>query len=229
IFQAAPHTEVEILDLSRLTSEYGRNIHPCKACFSTAAPLCHWPCSCYPNYSLGQTQDWMNEIYPMWVAAHGIMIITPVNWYQVSSPIKLMMDRLVCADGGNPDPTLTHGKDAKRAKSLELQGWDYPRHLKGRIFSVVVHGDVQGAADVRRSLSDWLRYMHLSPAGPLAELDRYIGYWKPYATSHEALDQDHAMQEEVRNAARTLLEAVYAKRVGRKVSAGEVLVEPRQK
>ena len=35
--------------------------------------LCHWPCSCYPNYSLGQTDDWMNEIYPLWVAAHGIM------------------------------------------------------------------------------------------------------------------------------------------------------------
>ena len=43
----------------------------------------------------------MNEIYPMWVAAHGIMIVTPVNWYQVSSPLKLMMDRLVCADGGS--------------------------------------------------------------------------------------------------------------------------------
>ena len=52
---------------SRLAAEYGRNIHPCKACFSTAAALCHWPCSCYPNHSLGQTQDWMNEIYPMWV------------------------------------------------------------------------------------------------------------------------------------------------------------------
>jgi hypothetical protein len=63
--------ETEILDLSRLASEYGRRIHPCKACFSTATPLCHWPCSCYPNHSLGQTQDWMNDIYPMWVAAHG--------------------------------------------------------------------------------------------------------------------------------------------------------------
>ncbi len=59
---------VEILDLSRLASEYGRHIHPCKACFSTAPALCHWPCSCYPNYSLGQTHDWMNDIYPMWVA-----------------------------------------------------------------------------------------------------------------------------------------------------------------
>ena len=54
-------------------------IHPCKACFSTAAALCHWPCSCYPNYALGQVHDWMNEIYPMWVEAHGVMIITPVN------------------------------------------------------------------------------------------------------------------------------------------------------
>ena len=25
----------------------------------------------------------MNDIYPMWVRAHGIMILTPVNWYQV--------------------------------------------------------------------------------------------------------------------------------------------------
>ena len=44
----------DVLDLSRIASEYGRNIHPCKACFSTAAPLCHWPCSCYPNHSLGR-------------------------------------------------------------------------------------------------------------------------------------------------------------------------------
>jgi len=45
--------EAEVLDLSRLTSEYGRVIYPCKACVSTAQPLCHWPCSCYPNHALG--------------------------------------------------------------------------------------------------------------------------------------------------------------------------------
>src|SRR4029079_18771412 len=72
--------EVEILDLSRVASEYGRHIYPCKACFSTAAALCHWPCSCYPNHSLGQTQDWMNDIYPMWVAAQRVMIVTPRAW-----------------------------------------------------------------------------------------------------------------------------------------------------
>ncbi len=229
VFEAVENTEVQLLDLSRLTSEYGRSIHPCKACFSTAAALCHWPCSCYPNYSLGQTNDWMNEIYPMWVAAHGIMIVTPVNWYQVSSPLKLMMDRLVCADGGNPDPTRTHGKNAKEAKAIELGGWDYPRHLSGRLFACVVHGDVEGAENVRRSLSDWLCFMHLHPAGSAAELDRYIGYWEPYATSHEALDADLALQEEVRNAARALLEGVVAHRAGRLIAPGSNLRPPRQK
>ena len=220
---------VNLLDLSRLTSEYGREIHPCKACFSTAAALCHWPCSCYPNYSLGQVHDWMNDIYPMWVEAHGIMIVTPVNWYQVSSPLKLMMDRMVCADGGNPDPTLTRGKDARKAKEEELKGWSYPKHLEGRVFSVIVHGDVEGAENVRRSVSDWLRFMDLAPAGVNAELDRYIGYWEPYATSHEALDADLAIQEEVRNAARTLVEAAKARHQGKMLMAGRKLKSPRQK
>jgi len=220
---------VDLLELSRLAAEYGRRIHPCKACFSTAPALCHWPCSCYPNYSLGQTQDWMNDIYPLWVAAHGIMIVTPVNWYQVTSPLKLMMDRLVCADGGNPDPTRTHGKDARRAKEIELEGWDYPRHLAGRLFAVIVHGDVAGVENVRRSISDWLCYMHLCPAGPLAEIDRYIGYWEPYATSHAALDRDEAIQHEVRNAALTLLEGLAAMRAGQLAAAGTGLREPRAK
>lgn len=226
---ASKGSAVEILDLSRLASEYGRKIHPCKACFSTAAPLCHWPCSCYPNYAVGQTQDWMNDIYPMWVEAHGVMIVTPVNWYQVSSPLKLMMDRLVCADGGNPDPTLTHGKDAKKAKSLELKGWDYRRHLEGRLFACVVHGDVAGTENVRRSISDWLCFMHMCPAGPTAELDRYIGYWEPYATNHEAFDAEKDLQEEVRNAARALKQGVEATRAGKQITAGNDLKAPREK
>ncbi len=220
---------VDLLDLSRVTSEYGRAIHPCKACFSTAAPLCHWPCSCYPNYSLGQTQDWMNEIYPLWVAAHGIMIVTPVHWYQASSPLKLMMDRLVCADGGNPDPTLTHGKNVTEAKDLELAGWSYPRHLAGRLFSIVVHGDAEGALGLRRALSDWLVSMQLRPAGNASELDRYIGYWKPYATSHDELDADTAVQQEVRIVAQTLIAATAAQRSGQLANTELAIAPPRQK
>jgi multimeric flavodoxin WrbA len=219
----------DLLDLSLLTAQYGRQILPCKACVSTAMPLCHWPCSCYPNHALGQVNDWMNEIYPRWVAAHGILIVTPVYWYQAPSVLKLMIDRLVCADGGNPDPTTTRGKSPERAKALELKGWDYPRHLAGRVFSVVVHGDAEGAGTLRRSLADWLTDMELLPASPSAVLDRYIGYYEPYATSHAALDRDTAVQEEVRNAARTLAQAVHLLRAGQFPRPDRGLQPPRPK
>lgn len=62
-----------------------------------------------------------------------------------------------------------------------------------------------------------------------AELDRYIGYWKPYTTSHAELDADTAIQEEVRNAARTLLEVVRGRLAGTLVAASENLRPPRQK
>jgi multimeric flavodoxin WrbA len=218
---------VEVLDLSRVTAEYGRTIYPCKGCVSTAMPLCHWPCSCYPNHSLNQTSDWMNEIYPLWVAAHGIAIVTPVYWHQAPSPLKLMIDRLVCADGGNPDPTTTHGKTASEAKAIELAGWNYPRHLAGRAFAVVVHGDAEGTDSLRRSLTDWLVEMELEPAGSHALLDRYIGYLEPYATSHDALDREPAIFEETRNAMRTLVERVAQLRDV--PAAGRELVEPRPK
>jgi multimeric flavodoxin WrbA len=221
--------DVDFLDLSRLVSEYGRVILPCKSCVSTAQPLCHWPCSCYPNHALGQVQDWMDEIYPRWVAAHGVLFITPVNWYHVPSVLKLMIDRLVCADGGNPDPTSTHGKDAAKAKELELEGWPYPKHLAGRAFSVIVHGDVEGATDTRRALSDWLTWMKLIPAGPAAIFDRYIGYYEPYATSHDALDRDEAIQAETRNAARSLIETVRQIRSGEYRSPDEGLEPARKK
>jgi len=214
IIEKARGFEVEVLDLSRLTSEYGRTIHPCKACVSSAQPLCHWPCSCYPNHAMGQVNDWMNEIYPKWTAAHGVMIVCPVNWYQAPSTLKLMIDRLVCADGGNPDPTSTGGKDVKRAKALELAGWPYPRHLAGRVFSVVVHGDAAGVENLRRILTDWLSDLGLIPAGHKALLGSYIGYYRPYATSHEDLDRDTDFQEEVANAARSLIEAVRMLRRG---------------
>ena len=221
--------EVELLDLSRLTSEYGRNIHPCKGCVSSAMPLCHWPCSCYPNHSLGQINDWMADIYPMWAAAHGVMIVTPVHWYQAPTVLKSMIDRLVCADGGNADPTSTAGKDPEKAKAIEMKGWDYPRHLAGRAFSVIVHGDSAGTESLRRGLTDWLSDMGLIGAGHRAEIDRYIGYYGPYATSHEELDADRAFQEETRNAAQALVQAVKLLRAGKLRQADSHLQDPRPK
>jgi multimeric flavodoxin WrbA len=221
--------EADVLDLSLIISDYDRHIHPCKACVSTAMPLCHWPCSCYPNHAEGQTNDWMNEIYERWVAAHGVIILTPVYWYQAPSILKLMIDRLVCADGGNPDPTTTHGKHADQAKAIELAGWGYPKHLADRIYGLVVHGDVAGIEGTRRALSDWLDWMGLVDAGSVARLDRYIGYYESYAESHEALDRDSAVREEVRNVARAVADTVGQLRAGRIEPRHRGLRDPRPK
>lgn len=224
-----PDFAVTTLDLSRITSEYGRMIYPCKGCVSTAMPLCHWPCSCYPNYALGQVGDWMEEIYPLWVEAHGILILTPVYWYAPPSALKLMIDRLVCADGGNPDPSSTQGKDAHKAKEIELKGWNYPRHLAGRLFSLLVHGDAAGVDQLRMGLSSWLKDMQLLPAGLQSDLARFIGYYQPYATSHEALDKDEAIGQEVRNLAKGLALAVKASRAGLLDALSPKLEDPRPK
>lgn len=221
--------DVEILDLSKMTSEYGKVIYPCKGCVSTAMPLCHWPCSCYPNYSLNQTNDWMNDIYPMWVRAHGIMIITPVYWHQAPSALKLMIDRLVCSDGGNPDPTSTHGKDPDKAKSIEMKGWDYPRHLQGRVFSLVVHGDTMGVDDVKNSLTSWLNEIMLIPSSVYGQIARYIGYYGPYAESHIELDKDQALMKEVQLSAEALIMNIRAERLKKLETQVPNLDDPRPK
>jgi multimeric flavodoxin WrbA len=225
----AAGVDTDVLDLSLVTSEYGRNIYPCKGCVSSAMPLCHWPCTCYPNHALAQADDWMADIYEKWVAAHGVILLAPTYWYQAPSPLKLMMDRMVCADGGNADPTTTHGKHLDEARQLEKSGWAYPKHLAGRAFGVVVHGDVAGVEVHRRNLTDWLEWMGLIDAGSTAKLDRYIGYYGLYCESHVALDEDLAVQEEVRNVARSVAAAVTELRAGRLSQPDGSLHAPRPK
>lgn len=229
IIESLPGFEVDVLDVSALADEPWKVIHPCKACVSTAMPLCHWPCSCYPNHAMGQTNDWMAEIYPRWTAAHGVFILCPVHWYQAPASLKLMIDRLVCADGGNPDPTTTRGKDPALAKELELKGWDYPKHLAGRAFAVVAHGDAAGPENLRRMLADWLSDIGMIQAGPQAVLDTWIGWYRPYATSHEDLDADEAVFAQVKNAALSLANMVAQIRAGDYTAPDAGLHNPREK
>jgi len=171
----------------------------------------------------------MAEIYERWAAAHAVIIVTPVYWYQSPGPLKLMMDRMVCADGGNPDPTATSGKNAAKAKQIEMDGWDYPQHLAGRAYGVIVHGDVAGIEGSRRALSDWLDWMGFIDAGSVARLDRYIGYYEPYATSHLTLDKDTAIQQETRNVALAVVKAVTELRAGRLQAIQAKVERPRPK
>lgn len=112
---------------------------------------------------------------------------------------------------------------------MELAGWSYPRHLEGRVFSLIVHGDATGVDSLRRNLSDWLSDMGLIEAGHMSQVGNLIGYMEPYATGHASLDRDTAMQEEVRNAARSLVQAVKQSRRGELKQPDAGLREPRPK
>jgi hypothetical protein len=115
------------------------------------------------------------------------------------------------------------------AKAIEQKGWDFPKHVAGRTYGVVVHGDVAGVEAHRRNLTDWLDWMGLIGAGAMARLDRYIGYYEPYYNSHDALDRDHDVQAETRNVARAVVNAVKDLRAGRLNSPDRKLETPRPK
>lgn len=71
--------------------------------------------------------------------------------------------------------------------------------------------------------------MELIQAGNAATIARYIGYDEPYATSHDALDRDVAVQEEVRNVARSVVNTIRLIRTNRFQPPHHGLTEPRPK
>ena len=79
---------------------------------------------------------------------------------------------------------------------------------------------------MRRTLSDWLTDMKLVSAGRTAETDGYIGYMEPYATSHQALDEDEDFLKKIRNVARALGNAVQLSREGKYERPDEDLEDP---
>ena len=88
--------------------------------------------------------------------------------------------------------------------------------------------NTDGAESLRRALADWLSSIGLVQAGAASLVDRLIGYYEPYATSHEALNGEHALFDEVRNAAVALVREIALQRAGRK-EPDEGLVAPRDK
>jgi hypothetical protein len=92
-----------------------------------------------------------------------------------------------------------------------------------------VHGDAAGVENLQRNLVDWLTDMELIPAGPVPGLGRYVGYFKPYATSHDDLDHDQDFQAEVKNRTLSLVEMIRQIRSGQYKRPDENLRDPRQK
>ena len=67
------------------------------------------------------------------------------------------------------------------------------------------------------------------PPRPASTWYTRVGWYQPYATSHDDLDKDTDLQEEVRHSALTLCEAVRQIRSGRYHRPDEGLEDPRKK
>jgi hypothetical protein len=137
------------LDFEDLGNVYGQpRIQSCNACVSTSMALCVWPCNCYePNNKTEPDLMWDRDLYARLDRADAWAIIGPVNWYAPSSNLKLMFDRLVCMNGGNPREDLIDHKDPEKAMALERSA-EWRRlsrnHLEGRTAAFYCYGDGGG-------------------------------------------------------------------------------------
>lgn len=137
------HWEIDTEDLGNL---YGREkIQSCNACVSTSMALCVWPCNCYEKDSKDEPDlMWNLDLYARLDLADAWAIIAPINWYGPTSNLKLMSDRLVCMNGGNPREDLIDQKDHEKAMQLEHTAeWRKlsRNHLEGRTAGFFFHGD----------------------------------------------------------------------------------------
>jgi multimeric flavodoxin WrbA len=149
----SPFANIEVIDLSigDIT------IQPCKGCVSTSNGMhCHWKCTCYSLNSKTKL-DLMYEafIYDKLEKCDGFLVVSPIHWYSVSSQVKAMFDRLVCANQtitkeqaleifgkGNTKNSKLTGRAELSNKYRHL----LKNHLEGKWASFIVHGD-DGAND----------------------------------------------------------------------------------
>jgi hypothetical protein len=137
------------IDVEDLGNVYGRaRIQSCNACVSTSMALCVWPCNCYERGNRAEPDLlWDLDLYARLDLADAWAIIAPVNWYGPTSSLKLLFDRLVCMNGGNPREDLIDHKDPERAMALERSPqWAAlsRNHLEGRSAAFFCYGDGGG-------------------------------------------------------------------------------------
>jgi hypothetical protein len=140
------------IDVEDLGNVYARaRIQSCNACVSTSMALCVWPCNCYEKHSRSEPDlMWDLDLYARLDLADAWAFIGPVNWYGPTSNLKLMFDRLVCMNGGNPDERLIDHKDPEKAMALEhAPEWRElsQNHLEGRTAGFFCYED-EGADEI---------------------------------------------------------------------------------
>lgn len=138
------------IDHEDIGNEHGKpKIQPCNACVSSSMALCVWPCNCYGPQSTTQPDLlWDLHLYERLARADAWAFVAPINWYGPTTNLKLLFDRLVCMNGGNPRPDLIEKKNTALAQALERSPqWAElsKNHLEGRTAAFFCYGDLGGA------------------------------------------------------------------------------------
>lgn len=133
-------------------------------------------CNCYEKDStLEPDLMWDLDLYARLDLADAWAIIAPVNWYAPTTNLKLMFDRLVCMNGGNPREDLIEHKNAELAMRLEHSPeWEKlsQNHLEGRTAAFFCYGDGGDELD-ESGRPKILKHKHyFNPEDELFENDR---------------------------------------------------------
>jgi multimeric flavodoxin WrbA len=132
-------------------------IEHCRACYSTTNTQCHFYCSCYPK-GTPRADDMSNILYDKILEADCLIFATPVNNFNVSTPMKAFIDRCISLDGSlkPADPKVPKDRELniKHMKFVELTadnnvpGSGMLRRFLGKVAGVIVTGHEEGASMV---------------------------------------------------------------------------------
>lgn len=130
-------------------------IEHCRACYSTTNTQCHFPCSCYPR-DTPRGDDMSNVLYDKILEADALIFATPVNNFNISTPLKAFLDRCISLDGSlkpaNPKDPKDKPLNIKHMKYIELTadndvpGSGMLRRFLGKVAGVIVTGHEEGAS-----------------------------------------------------------------------------------
>ena len=141
--------EVELIKLRDF------KIERCRACYSTTNTQCHFYCSCYPK-NTDRADDMTNILYDKILEADAILFATPVNNFNISTLMKIFIDRCISLDGSlspaNPKAPKDKELNIKHMKFIELtanndvSGSGMLRRFLGKVAGIIVTGHEAGAS-----------------------------------------------------------------------------------
>lgn len=147
----SPFIDFKVIDLS-VNQNKKPIIQPCKGCVSTAGGFhCHWECDCYFKGNKKQP-DLLKEldVYSHLKSCDAFIILSPIHWHALSTQVKSLFDRLVCASLSltveNAEKLMGKGNTKNSditgplAKSGQYDNM-LQNHLEGKVCAFYAHGD----------------------------------------------------------------------------------------